>query len=540
MFDYVIAGAGSAGCVLANRLTADPRTRVLLIEAGGRDRSPLIRVPKGVGKLFMDPRVSWNYRTRPLKPGGPTEQWTRGRVLGGSSSVNGLIYNRGQRADYDELVRLGNPGWGWDTMLPAFRAIEANAFGPSPTRGGEGPLHVCAPAGLDPLCDRLIATGATLGLTPVADVNESDEERVGPAMCTMLAGRRWSAADAFLHPVRERPNLAVLTGTRVTEILFRGDRAVGLRTRSPGGAVTDHHAAREVVLSLGGLETPRLLHLSGIGPAEVLRAAGVGVRLDRAGVGARLREHRGLAMRVRLNTDAGLNRTLLRPAGQALAVLKYAAGRRGPLATPAYEVMAFVKTRPEAERPDGMLLLAPWSAGRSVPGRSVGIDREPGFSLAGQVLRPTSEGTVAITSADPDADLDIDPGYFRTAHDREAGTGLMRRMREFAAAEPIASWVAGETYPGPGVRSEEDIVDAALTGGFCGFHAVGTCAMGPADEDVVDPELRVRGVSGLRVVDCSVLPVLVAGNLNGPVMAMAWHAADLITRTAEAGRAALR
>ncbi|MCP3819378.1 GMC family oxidoreductase N-terminal domain-containing protein [Streptomyces sp. A3M-1-3] len=530
MFDYVIAGAGSAGCVLANRLTADPGRRVLLIEAGVVDRSPYIRVPKGVGKLFMNPKVSWVYRTRQLKAGGQSEQWTRGRVLGGSSSVNGLIYNRGQQADYDELVRLGNPGWGWDTMLPVFRAIEDNAFGASATRGRGGPLHVCAAADLDPLCGELIATGAAVGLTPVTDVNESDEERIGPAMCTMVAGRRWSAADAFLHPVRKRPNLAVLTGTRITEILFEGDKAVGVRTRTPGGAVTDYYAAREVVLSLGSLETPRLLQLSGIGPAEVLRAAGVGVRLDRTNVGARLREHRGLAIRVRLNKDAGLNRKLATPAAQALAAMKYAATRGGPLATPAYEVIAFLRTRPELDRPDGMLLFAPWSAGAYVPGKAVRIEREPGFSIAGQVLRPTSEGTVAITSADPDGELDIDPRFFSTVHDRRVGADLMRRMREFVTGEPIASWVAHETFPGRGVRSEEDIVDAALTGGYCGFHAIGTCAMGPADEDVVDPELRVRGVSSLRVVDCSVLPVMVAGNLNGPIMAMAWRAADLITR----------
>ncbi|MFF8392678.1 GMC family oxidoreductase [Streptomyces sp. NPDC016172] len=531
MFDYVIAGAGSAGCVLANRLSADPRTRVLLIEAGGADRSPYIRVPKGVGKLFMNPKVSWLYETRPLKPGGQSEQWTRGRVLGGSSSVNGLIYNRGQRADYDELVRLGNRGWGWDAMLPVFLAMEDHALGISATRGRGGPLRVGVPDGLDPLCADLIAAGAALGLSPVTDVNESDEERIGPAMCTMAAGRRWSAADAFLHPVRGRPNLSLLTRTRVTKIIFEGDKAVGLRTRTPGGAVTDHYAEREVLLSLGSLETPRLLHLSGIGPSEVLRAAGVDVRLDRPTVGARMREHRGIALRARLNKDLGMNKRLATMAAQARAAVIYAATRGGPLATPPYEVMGFVRARPDADRPDGMLLLAPWSAGAYTPGGAVQIEREPGFSIAGQILRPTSEGTVAITSADPDAELDIDPRFFSTEHDREVGVGLMRRMRQFLAAEPIASWGARETFPGPGVRSKEGILDAAITGGLCGFHAIGTCAMGPTDDDVVDAELRVRGVSRLRVVDCSVLPVMVAGNLNGPVMAMAWRLADLITRT---------
>uniref|UniRef100_UPI0015F08FF9 GMC family oxidoreductase n=1 Tax=Streptomyces shenzhenensis TaxID=943815 RepID=UPI0015F08FF9 len=280
MYDYVIAGAGSAGCVLAERLSREPGVRVLLVEAGGADRHPYLRVPKGVGKLFGDPAFSWHYRTRPLREGGNPEVWVRGKVLGGSSSVNGMVYNRGGRADWDDLERLGNPGWGWDAVLPAFRAIESNALGPSPTRGTRGPLHVSTVRDPDPLCDELIATGSAFGLRAVPDVNEEDGERIGYAMATIKAGQRFSAARAFLRPARSRPNLTIARQTTVTRVLFDGDKAVGVRVRNAGRQEEDIHARREVILSLGSLATPRLLQLSGIGPAEVLRAAGVPVRLD--------------------------------------------------------------------------------------------------------------------------------------------------------------------------------------------------------------------------------------------------------------------
>jgi choline dehydrogenase-like flavoprotein len=528
MYDYVIAGAGSAGCVLADRLSRDPGVRVLLVEAGGRDRHPYLRIPKGVGKLFGDPSYSWHYRTRPMRPGGNPDMWVRGKVLGGSSSVNGMVYNRGTRADWDGLEALGNPGWGWDAVLPAFRAIENNALGPSPTRGTGGPLHVSTVRDPDPLCDELIATGEALGLRAVPDVNEHDGERVGYAMATIKNGQRFSAARAFLHPARSRPNLTVAAGTTVIQVLFDGDKATGVRVRTADGANEEVRARREVILSLGSLATPKLLQLSGIGPAEILRAAGVDVRLDRPLVGARLREHRCLALRFRLNAPLGANRMLSSPLAQARTGAAYLLTRKGPLARPAYDVMAFLKSRPDTERPDAEVLLAPWSLGALVPGKPAAVEREPGVSACAMVLRPTSEGSLAITSADPDAGLDIDPGYFSSAYDRNVAGDVFRRLREYFATDPIASRITRETFPGPAVASdsEEDVVRSALDGGYCGFHAIGTCAMGSAPEDVIDPDLRVRGVDNLRVVDASVLPTMVAGNLNGPVMAMAWRAAE--------------
>ncbi|MFI1049899.1 GMC family oxidoreductase [Streptomyces griseoruber] len=528
MYDYVVVGAGSAGCVLADRLSRDPGTRVLLVEAGGTGRHPYLRIPKGVGKLFGDPAFSWHYRTRPLREGGSPEMWVRGKVLGGSSAVNGMVYNRGTRADWDSLAELGNAGWGWDEILPVFRAMEDNAFGATATRGAGGPLHVSGVRDPDPLCDELLATGARFGLRTVSDVNEEDGERIGYAMATIKAGQRFSAARAFLRRARSRPNLTVAHRTTALRVLCDGDRAVGVRVRTAEGHEEDVRARREVVLALGSLGTPRLLQLSGIGPAETLRQAGVDVRLDRPQVGARLREHRCLALRFRLNAPLGVNHRLATAAAQARTGAGYLLTRRGPLARPAYDVIGFLRTRPESARPDAEILLAPWSLGALTPGKPAGVEREPGVSACAMVLRPTSEGSLAITSADPDAGLDIDPGYWRSAYDREVGAALFRRLREFFATEPIASRIRRETFPGPGTGTDEEIIRSSLDGGYCGFHAIGTCAMGSAPDDVTDSRLKVRGVDHLRVVDASVLPVMVSGNLNGPVMALAWRAARFI------------
>lgn len=525
-FDYIVVGAGSAGCAAAYQLSGNPRISVLLVEAGPRDRSPLIKIPKGFAVIMRRGQLTWNFPVRSHDPLIRDEVWQRGKVLGGSSAVNGMIYNRGNQADFDHLAGLGNPEWNWEHMLSVYKAMEDNAFGATATRGAGGPLHVSQFRDADPICDQLVAAGSNIGLKIVEDCNESDEARIGHTMCTVKNGVRVSAAHAFIRPIIDRPNLTIATDSQAVRLLRKGDRICGVVVRK-NGALVDYVARREVLLGLGCMGTPKLLQLSGIGPADVLRGAGVDVLVDSPNVGANLREHRSPMFQFRLNRRAGYNRFLCSKPRQLMAGARYLVDHRGVMSQPGFDVIAFMKTRPDLPRPDVQLLISPYSIGPS--GKGFSFEREPGMQALGIVLRPESQGCVAITSADPDADLDIAPNFLAAPYDRQATAGLFRAAEDLFSASPIADYIDHAKFlMGPPGDDDESRAEHVRIRGLSNFHGVGTAAMGPGDDAVIDSQLRVRGVQGLRVVDCSAFPVMVSCGTNAPAMALGWRAGQMI------------
>lgn len=524
-YDYIVVGAGSAGCVLASRLSEDPSTSVLVLEAGGGDSFPMISIPKGIAFTLKNPKYAWYYPTEPFGPKGQREVWIRGKVLGGSSSVNGMVYNRGAQADYDNLVALGNPGWGWDEMLRVYREMEDHSLGESDMRGAGGPLKVGVRTDTETVDEALMASAGALGIGKVQDLNSSDDERIGYAPATIRNGRRVSAAKAFLHPALKRPNVTLRTGVRVSKIVFEGDTAVGVEATADGTPV-QFRTRGEVILSAGSIASPQLLELSGIGSREVLTGAGVDVRVASERIGEGVREHRCIPLQVRLNKNVGYNRQLSSPIRQGVSGARWMLTHRGPIGTPAYDMLSFFKTREELERPDAQILLTPYSMG--IGSGSIGVENRPGLSILGFTSRPSSEGSIHITSNDPAAPPRIIPNYLATEQDRASTVGLFRKMRQIVQQSPISELVAAEIQPGAVVESDEAILDSAFLYGGTGYHACGAVSMGADDASPVDAKLRVRGVKNLRVVDVSVMPAMVSGNLNAPAMAMAWRAAEMI------------
>ena len=524
-FDYIIVGAGAAGCVLADRLTRDGRLRVLLIEAGPADRHPFIHMPKGIAKIIGNPDYTWLFMT---EPDGCTNQvaepWARGRTLGGSSAINGMMYVRGQPADYEELAQQTSDDWGWEKIGAAYRELENHELGAAETRGKSGPLHVSMPTLKDRLTGTMIAAGLAMGLKHKDDVNAPDgEECVGFAPRTVHQGRRESSATAFLKEARHRSNLKIVTDTSIDRVNLQAGRAVSVSGSRRGQAVT--HGAKEVILCAGALATPAILQRSGVGDTEHLASLGIAVEQHSPNVGQNLREHRALVMQWRVEDALSQNRE---HRGWRLIknVLRYCLTRDGLMSAATYEAGAWFKTLPGLNRPDGQFLLAPFSFDMNKP--TMDVEPRGGFHFCAYILRPESTGSVMIRSTDPSVLPTIRPNYHATEGDRRKMVDVVRFARRYVAQEPLAGIVKAETRPGPEYQTDEEIITAYDRMGNGAYHASGTCRMGSDAESVVDPRLRVRGVEGLRVVDASIFPFILAGNTAAPVMATAWRAADLI------------
>lgn len=528
--DYVIVGGGSAGCVLAARLSEDPAVSVILIEAGGNGRDFLVSMPAGYGRTVKQFGHSWHYHSAP-EPGlgGRTMLVPRGRGLGGSSNINGLIYVRGQAEDYDSWSNLGAIGWGWADVAPLFRRAEHFAGGGSDLRGGSGPLRVEEVVHRDPTNDAVLAGFAELGVPATADYNGADQHGAFYYQTTIHDGRRCSAADAYLRPVLKRPNLTVLTGHLARRVVLEGRRAVGVEVAGPGGNQTVS-AAREVILAAGAYHSPKLLMLSGIGPAADLAAKGIVPVHDSPEVGANLQDHFILTMCWRLRDNAFSFNRELSGFGLVRNMINYLVRRRGAMTIPAAQTGAFVKSDPVLDRPDLQFHCLPVSGdlGAAADGGDVSLSPWPGLTLAPCVLRPESRGHVRLASADPEAVPHIVHNYLTAEHDCRLSVQAMRLARALAATAPLAALGAVEQWPGDQCASDAALLDHARRYGNTGYHPVGTCRMGIDDTAVLDPQLRVRGVTGLRVADASVMPRLVSGNTNAAAIMIGEKAADLL------------
>ena len=531
--DYVIVGGGTAGCVLANRLTEGGRHRVLLLEAGPRDSSPWIHLPIGYGKTMFHKTLNWGFYTEPE----PTMKdrriyWPRGRTLGGSSSINGLIFIRGQAEDYDTWAQAGNRGWAWKDVLPYFIRSEHNSRGASAAHGGSGPLWCSDIEHKHELIESIIAGAQELGVPRTEDFNGGDQEGVGYYQLFTRNGLRCSTAAAYLRPAKKRPNLRVETDAQATGLILEGARAVGVRFRK-GGRLHEVRAAREVILAAGALQSPHLLLLSGIGPAAALRPHGIPVHHELPGVGENLQDHLQIRLMYRVAKPITTNDELRSLAGKAKIGLQWLLKRSGPLAVGINQGGLFTRVMPGGGPPDVQFHFATLSADMA------GGQPHPwsGCTFSVCQLRPESRGSVTLRSADPFEAPVMRANYLATETDRLCTVEGIKFARRLASTDALRTLLVEEHKPGPAVQDDAGLLDFARSSGATIFHPSGTCKMGTDPLAVVDPALRVHGIGGLRVVDCSIMPTLVSGNTSAPVVMIAEKAADLILEDARAAAA---
>ncbi len=534
-YDYIVVGAGSAGSIVAARLSEGGRHSVLLLEAGGSDRRPWLQVPIGYGMSFFDPRVNWMYLTEPEAAlAGRRGYWPRGKVLGGSGTINAMVYVRGQPADFDDWAALGNPGWGWRDVLPFFRALEDFPAGDPGWRGRGGPVTVTdMSADCHPLCAAYLAACAEAGLARTGDFNGPEPEGVGFYQITTRGGLRLSAARAYLWPARGRSNLRIETAALATRISFAGRRAAGVEYLK-GGVRHAATARAEVILAAGAVNSPLLLQHSGVGPAALLGRHGIPVVLDSPAVGRHLQDHLCIDHLYRARVPT-LNQVFGSWRGRIAIALRYALTRRGPLAMSVNQAGGFVRSRDGLARPDMQLYFSPLSYTRAMPGKRALMrpDPFPGFLVSAQPCRPTSRGYLEIASADPLAPPRIVPNALATAEDMAAMLAGSRLLRRLAAAPSLAAVIERELEPGPGVDSDEALIEDVRRRASTVFHPVGTCRMGPDPAaSVVGPDLKVHGLAGLRVIDASVFPAVTSGNTNAPTMMVAEKGAAMVLQAA--------
>lgn len=528
-YDYIVIGAGSAGCVLANRLTADGKHTVLLLEAGPRDNYLWIHLPIGYAKTMFHPVYNWGFYTEPEPHmNNRAVYWPRGRGLGGSSSINGLIYVRGQRQDYDHWAALGNPGWAWNDVLPYFRKLERNSRGAGDYHGGDGPLACSDIRDRHPLMDAIIEGAGELGVPRNDDFNGAEQEGAGYYQLFTRDGWRCSTAVGYLKPARGRANLTIETGAHATELIMEGKRAAGVRYRLDG-VEREAQADREVLLAAGALQSPQLLQLSGIGRGAFLQSHGIPVVQDLPGVGENLQDHLQARVMYKVTQPITINDDLRSLARRARMGWQWLVRRSGPIAIGINYGGMFARALPESETPDVQFHFAALSAEMA----GAKTHPWPGCTFSVCQLRPTSRGRVALKSRDPMAAPAMQANYLSTEIDCRTMIEGVRLARRLAHTKALAPLIGSEYRPGDDAKSDDEILEFVRNYGATIFHPVGTCKMGTDADAVVDSRLKVHGIAGLRVVDASIMPTLVSGNTNAPVVMIAEKAADLILEEAK-------